>query len=383
MNIQTVTNAAGKKRYRAKPKVGRAVIASKTFDRKKDAETWHDAQLRAYHLGEFVHPKAGNEKFGAVLDRWRTAREGTIGAKTYRNEGYALKHVDALRGRPIAALDRGEWEALYAKLLRTTARGTVLRLRDTLSALYEWAVAENVVPANVIRASRVPRGTAERATREIFPYNLAELRAVHAAMAERTSQTNADILLVLGLTGLRWGELSALRVRDVQELPYAALRPSRSKSDGAPLRIVTKGGQPRTVPMSDDVATIVFPLIEGRGPNELVFPNALGTFRAENNWKRDSHWDDVKRGRRVHDLRHTFATLALFNGVDIKTVQNWLGHSTAKLTLDTYGHYMRSDADTAGIARLNNALAGDAGGTRSAKRKKSESGQQPASPTPV
>ncbi|KAA9154754.1 site-specific integrase [Microbacterium lushaniae] len=375
MNIQTVTSASGKKRYRAKPKVGRIVIASKTFDRKKDAETWHDAQLRAYHLGNFVHPKAGNETFGSVLDRWRASREGTIGAKTYRNEGYALKHVETLRGRPIAVLDRGDWEALYTKLLRTHARGTVLRTRDSLSALYEWAVEENIVPQNIVRASRVPKGTAERPTREIFPYNLAELRAVHAAMAERTNQTNADILLVLGLTGLRWGELSALRVRDVHELPYAALRPSRSKSDGAPLRNVTKGGQPRTVPMSDDVAAIVFPLIEGRGPNDLVFPSTVGSFRAENNWKRDTHWDDVKRGRRVYDLRHTFATLALSNNVDIKTVQHWLGHSTAKLTLDTYGHYMKSDADTAGIARLNNALSGDAGGTRSAKRRKSESGR--------
>ncbi|HAN25208.1 MAG: site-specific integrase [Microbacterium sp.] len=375
MSIQVVINAQGKKRYRAKPKVGRIVIASKTFDRRKDAEAWHDAQLRAYHLGSFVHPKAGNEKFGAVLDRWRAAREGTIGVKTYRNEGYALKHVDALRNRPIAALDKGEWEALYAKLLRTTARSTVLRFRDSMSALYEWAVGENIVPANVIRASRVPRGTAERATREIFPYNLAELRAVYAAMAERTTKSNADILLVLGLTGLRWGELSALRVRDVQELPYPALRPSRSKSDGAPLRTITKGGQPRTVPMSEDVAAMVFLLIDGRGPNELVFPSTVGSFRAENNWKRDSHWDDVKRGRRVHDLRHTFATLALSNGVDIKTVQNWLGHSTAKLTLDTYGHYMHSDADTAGIARLNDALSGDAGGTRHTKRRKRESGR--------
>ncbi|WP_349427473.1 site-specific integrase [Microbacterium sp. LWS13-1.2] len=371
MSVQKTDNG----RYRARPKVGRTVITSKTFDRKKDADDWHAQQLRSFHLGAFVHPSAGKEKFGAVLDRWRAQREGTIGAKTFKNEGYALKHVEPLRNRPIASLDKGEWEALYTRLLRTLSRGTVLRTRDSLSALYEWAVEENIVPKNVIRASRVPKGTAERPTREIYPYNLAELRAVHEAMSERTNQTNADIVLVLGLTGLRWGELAALRVRDVQELPYPAVRPTRSKSDGAPLRNVTKGGQPRTVPMADDVATIVFALIDGRGPNELVFPNTVGTFRQEANWKRDAHWDDVKRGRRVHDLRHTFATLSLGNGVDIKTVQNWLGHSTAKLTLDTYGHYMKSDADTAGIARLNGALAGDAGGTAARKLRRATSGE--------
>ena len=41
---------------------------------------------------------------------------------------------------------------------------------------------------------------------------------------------------------------------------------------------------------------------------------------------------------RFHDLRHTFATLALQNGVDVKTVSGMLGHYSADFTLDTYAH---------------------------------------------
>jgi integrase len=41
---------------------------------------------------------------------------------------------------------------------------------------------------------------------------------------------------------------------------------------------------------------------------------------------------------RFHDLRHTFATLALQNGVDVKTVSGMLGHYSAGFTLDTYAH---------------------------------------------
>ena len=55
---------------------------------------------------------------------------------------------------------------------------------------------------------------------------------------------------------------------------------------------------------------------------------------------------------RFHDLRHTFATLALQNGVDIKTVSGMLGHFSAGLTLDTYAHVttaaQRQAADTMG-----------------------------------
>ena len=50
---------------------------------------------------------------------------------------------------------------------------------------------------------------------------------------------------------------------------------------------------------------------------------------------------------RFHDLRHTFATLALQNGVDVKTLSGLLGHYSAGFTLDTYGHIstqMQQDA---------------------------------------
>ena len=56
---------------------------------------------------------------------------------------------------------------------------------------------------------------------------------------------------------------------------------------------------------------------------------------------------------RFHDLRHTFATLALQNGVDIKTVSGMLGHFSAGFTLNTYTHataQMKQDAaDTIGV----------------------------------
>ncbi|KAA0960799.1 site-specific integrase [Microbacterium sp. ANT_H45B] len=219
----------------------------------------------------------------------------------------------------------------------------------------------------------MPKGTSHKAKREIFPFTLSELRAVHADMLRYTNPTNADIVLALGLTGLRWRELADLRVRDVQQLLCPALHISRSKSDGQSVRTVTKGGKARTIPLADDVAAIILPRIRGMRPDALVFPNTVGAARTGRNWTRDSHWTDVNLGRRVHDLRHTAATIWLQNGVDLKTVQAWLGHSSAKLTADLCAHYMGSDADAAALARMNVVL-GDAGGTQQCKRRKTENG---------
>jgi len=51
-------------------------------------------------------------------------------------------------------------------------------------------------------------------------------------------------------------------------------------------------------------------------------------------------------------------------GIDIKTVSAWLGHSTAKLTLDTYGHLMGTDADRAALERVNRLYGGPTGARR-------------------
>jgi len=62
------------------------------------------------------------------------------------------------------------------------------------------------------------------------------------------------------------------------------------------------------------------------------------------------------------------------NGVDIKTVQNWLGHASAKLTVDTYAYYMGTNADIASIALMNTALNA-AGGTPGVRGQKAGNGK--------
>lgn len=74
-----------------------------------------------------------------------------------------------------------------------------------------------------------------------------------------------------------------------------------------------------------------------------------------------TRWDATAAGRRPHDLRHTTASL-LDRGRDRH--QNRLGLARAKLTLDTYGHMMGTDADRAALDRVNRTYGSASGPSR-------------------
>jgi integrase len=76
--------------------------------------------------------------------------------------------------------------------------------------------------------------------------------------------------------------------------------------------------------------------------------------------KRTLAWSTVAEGRRIHDLRHTAACLWLARGVDVVTVQAWMGHASVATT-NLYLHHLGTSADKAGLERLNRS------GTRGAQ----------------
>lgn len=352
-------------RWRVKVKSKGLLVADQTFVLKRDADAYEAKQKRALLLGEFVDPKAGKVSLTEVTELWMGSRAASISTKTHQTEGYALAaHLPTTLGnRPVSSIRTSDLDALYGTMLHKLSRSTVMRFRNTLSSLFGWAVREALISKNPVLESRVPRGKGQDKKQEIYPYSLAELREVTADLTAK-HPTLGPVALVLGLTGLRWGELVALRIRDVQLVPRPAFRVSRSASDGQEVRTVTKGGSTRTVPLADEVVAIVKPLMAGRGPDDLLFVSPRGERLNGPNWKRAVGWTALARGRREHDLRHTAATLWLTNGIDLKTAQTWLGHSTATLTADTYSHWMGTDSDAAALARIN-AVLGDHTGTSS------------------
>ena len=92
-----------------------------------------------------------------------------------------------------------------------------------------------------------------------------------------------------------------------------------------------------------------------------LFVTASGHRLHATAFKRTLAWSTVGEGRRIHDLRHTAACLWLSLGVDVVTVQAWMGHVSIATT-NLYLHHLGTSADKAGLDRLNRR--GHAGGTQ-------------------
>jgi integrase len=190
----------------------------------------------------------------AAWQRWQASRVNSTSTLTHKTDASALRALPAtLRARRVSEVSASDFEALYDMLLASLTRSSVVRYRNTYSAFFSWCQREQLIDRNPARAVRVPAGRASRPETQVWPFTPEELWAVHAALVAEAGERRASIALVMGLTGVRPGELTALRVRDVQHAPVPAFRVSRSKTDGQALRHTTKGGKPRSVPLVADV----------------------------------------------------------------------------------------------------------------------------------
>lgn len=165
------------------------------------------------------------------------------------------------------------------------------------------------------------------------------------------SEQDAAIYLTAAFTGLRLGELLALRWRDV-DFAGQVIRVRASFAGG---QLTTpKSGKVRSVPMAPRVAQALAQLSHGRGADddeELVFANELGG-HVDGRALRRRYLTALKRAGlrplRFHDLRHTFGTRMIAKA-DIRRVQEWMGHADVQTTMK-YLHYVPRANDAALVA---------------------------------
>lgn len=268
---------------------------------------------------------------------------------------------------------------------RLPSARTVQYIHAVLRSALQQAMREELIARNVARIVETPTVT----PKEVRPLNTTEARLLlKAAQPHRLYA----LWLLLVSTGLRRGEALALTWSDV-DLTNGQLRVRRNVQR---IRRELLFGTPKTM---RSVRTVPLPRhcvralrkhreqqeqerkVAGKKwqptpgqPDGLIFTTVTGRVTDPRSLNRmltilcrDAHVPRV----RVHDLRHTCASLLLAQGVDARTIMEMLGHSTITMTLDTYAHVMDTTLRSA-AERMDGVLKFDE------SEEKSEGGEEPA-----
>ena len=266
-------------------------------------------------------------------------------------QGYIHNHIRPNIGEiPLEKLTSLDLQKFYKKLLttgrvdRVEAKGqpkglsakTVRNIHQILSSALKLAQEQRLILTNPGDGCALPR---------VEHQEMKTLTTVQLASFFREARESGvfELYYLELATGLRRGELLGLKWEDI-DLERGDLRVRRqvSRINGevveAPLK--TKNAY-RTLPMAEDTVSVLREQRKKVGNSPWAFPSPNGGPISPDSVLHMLHRVLKRAGLpkvRFHDLRHTFATLALQNGVDVKTVSGMLGHFSAGFTLDTYAH---------------------------------------------
>jgi integrase len=331
---------------------------AKGFSRKGDAQRWLNQQVSDQVTGTWTDPAMAAATFGVIAEKW-LATKAHRSPKTVAGYSSLLDTIVMPRWRDVPLCDL-RYDDLQVWITGLSTDGSVRfegkglsasRVRQThqlVGAVLKFAVRSKhiaVSPADGIELPTLPETEHRYLTHE---------QLHRAAIASGRMRT---LVLVLGYCGLRFGEAAALRVEDV-DVMARRIRVSRSVTYVRKTGLVegpTKNHTSRTVPVPEFLARLLKTEAQGREPGALMFSSArsggyLTLGQARYGFEKATAAVDGCRGVRLHDLRHTCASLAISEGANVKVVQKLLGHKTAVLTLDRYGHLFPDDLDAVAAA---------------------------------
>jgi integrase len=301
---------------------------------------------------------AGTLTVTEYLDRWLTdAVQDTVRQRTYeRYEQIARVHIKPALGRlKLKSLTTTHVRGLYReKLDAGLAPRTVQYIHTTLHKALKDAVADGLIPRNVAKGIKAPRPRKQE-------INALAADQAHGFLSAARGDRFEALYVVALHCGLREGELLGLRWEDV-DLAAGTLSVRRTLSQAriGHMFEAPKNGNGRNVRLTSGAVEALKRHRAGQNGEQirmgslwqdhgLVFPSQQGTTMNASNLTARSFKSLLKRAGlpdiRLHDLRHTCATLLLSEGVHPKFVQELLGHANISITLDTYSHVLPSMGD--------------------------------------
>ena len=315
------------------------------------------SQIRTeLQLGEFgLGGKKPPPSFKEYADSWiATTVPATCKPSTLREYKDILKnHINPVfeGNQNITAITRGDIkDFLYGKLNGGFAASTVAHLRNCLSGVFNLALEHEIIQFNP--AQHLGKGFLKKKDRkeDLNPLTSDELNRLLNAFKENFAEHYA-LALLLARTGMRIGEAFALTWGNIDfgerfiEVKQSYVRGKITSPKSGKSRQVDMSLQLKVTLQDHELSSKKKGLRLGLGDKpEYVFTNRNGGLMDQGHWRRRVFKKALRKAGlreiRIHDLRHTYATLRISKGDNIGDVSKQLGHHSVKFTLDTYYHWI-------------------------------------------
>jgi integrase len=323
----------------------------KTFKSEREARVFEASIVTRTASGEVVDPRAGRITLASVYRTWLASRPD-LSPKVRRGyEDNWRSRIDPRFGSwHVSAIDHQSIQGWVNEMSESgLGPRTVRWVHSVLKMTLDYSIDEGQV------LSRNP------AARTKFP-PLRQASHTYLSTAEVAALADAcgsqgDVVLLLAYTGMRFGELVGLRVEDV-DLKARRIRVRRSITqvggtllEGNPESAAGR----RSIPVPQRLVPILTDRVSGRSQGAPAITSPAGALLGLENWKRSTGWRAaiVEIGRpkmRVHDLRHTYASLARRAGADLRLLQKTMGHASITVTAHVYADLYDDELDVVASA---------------------------------
>lgn len=325
-------------RWRARYRDAAGKEHARHFTRKVDGQRWLDEVTASVITGAYVDPKAGRVTLSSFFKDWSgrqiwavgTSKAMSLAVRSCTFADVELRHVQ-----------RSHVESWVKHMEKSgLAPGTIRTRYNNVRSVLRGAKADRFIALDPSDGVRLPRLR----------------RAEHAMGIPSTEDVGAllrasdvwfrPFIALCAFGGLRLGEAAAVQLSDVDFLRRSLKVQRQVQRAGKEQVSITppKHGSERVVPIPDELLQMLSSHVQEigvHGGKEWLFVGNAGMPPHQNTigyWWRKTVQDAGLSPIRLHDLRHYFASGLIASGCDVVTVQRALGHASATVTLNTYGH---------------------------------------------
>ena len=342
------------------------------FERRIDAQRERTRVLAEMNAGRYIDPQRGKCTIDELGTAWLEAKKNVVKQASYDKYSSLWNcHVKPQWGRvAVSDVTHGDVQRWISDIAQRNSSKQTQGIFSVLGMILKRAVMDKRIAENPCEDIELPKVTVKKPRRYL---TMSQLLTLGNAASTRKQYDYGTMVLFMGTTGMRFGETTALRVKNL-DLAKGSIRVRENS-------VWSESGWHLNTAKNGEDRTVVFPrgllyerlrkAVESKDPDSLVFerPGSLndGHHLTQNDYMRPPDSRDGWFAASVqeaglprmtlHDLRHTAVSLAVHSHVPPKVVQAIAGHKTFSMTMDYYADLFTEDLFIYGEELDREALA--------------------------